>query len=139
MQHFGCVALKESAFRKISKTFKQNWCCGKCKSNEPYIKPLASKTILVLEHIDIYNVNNKTINNLVKSVNFIGDKFDSFGKQLQELGTIINNIKAENSFLKEENCKLKYEVALLDKRMNIFKQEAIEHLLEIVGIPKVNN
>lgn len=39
---------------------------------------------------------NETIYNLVKSVNFMSDKFDSFGKQLQEVITIIINIKVEN-------------------------------------------
>jgi len=69
----------------------------------------------------------------------MSDKFDSFGKQLQELVTTINNIKVENSFLKEENCKLKIEVALLDKRMNVFEQKSIEKFVEIVGVSEVNN
>lgn len=139
IQHFGCAALRESAFRKMSKTAKQNWCCGKCKSNEPCFNPLASKTASISKHTDTNNVNNETIKNLVESVNFMSDKFDNFGKQLQELVTTINSIKAENSFLKEENCKLKNEVALLDKRMNVFEQKAIEKFVEIVGVPEVNN
>lgn len=137
--HFGCAALRESAFRNMSKTAKQNWCCGKCKSNEPSLKPLASKSTLTPVHIDTINVNNETINNLVKSVNFMSEKFDSFVKQLQELVTTINNIKEENSSLKEENCKLKNEVALLDKRMNLFEQKAIENCVEFVGVPEINN
>lgn len=72
----------ESAFRKVSKTAKENCCCGKCKFNEPSLKPLASKSILISDHTDTNNVNNETINNLVESVNFINEKFDSFVKQL---------------------------------------------------------
>ncbi|KAL4101015.1 hypothetical protein QTP88_021036 [Uroleucon formosanum] len=139
IQHFGCAALRESAFRKMSKTAKQNGCCGKCKSNEPCFNPLASKTASISKHTDTNIVNNETIKNLVEPVNFMSDKFDNFGKQLQELVTTINSIKAENSFLKEENCKLKNEVALLDKRMNVFEQKAIEKFVEIVGVPEVNN
>lgn len=69
----------------------------------------------------------------------MSDKFDSFGKQLQELVITINNIKTENSFLKEEICKLKIEVALLDKRMNVFEQKAIEKFVKIVSVPEGNN
>lgn len=29
--HFGCAALRESAFRQISKIAKQNWCSSKFK------------------------------------------------------------------------------------------------------------
>ncbi|KAL4096900.1 hypothetical protein QTP88_021775 [Uroleucon formosanum] len=139
IQHFGCAALRESAFRKMSKTAKQNWCCGKCKSNEPCFNPQASKTASIPKHTDTNIVNNETIKNLVESVNFMSDKFDNFCKQLQELVTTINSIKAENSFLKEKNCKLKNEVALLDRRMNVFEQKAIEKFVEIVGVPEVNN
>lgn len=64
----------------------------------------------------------------------MSEKFNSFVKQLLELVTTINNIKDENSFLKEENCKLKNEVALLDKRMNVFEQKAIEKFVEIVDV-----
>ncbi|KAL4107536.1 hypothetical protein QTP88_017868 [Uroleucon formosanum] len=138
-QHFGCAALRESAFRKMSKTAKQNWYCGKCKSNETCFNPLASKTASISKHTDTNIVNNETIKNLVETVNFMSEKFDNFGKQLQELVTTINSIKAENSFLKEENCKLKNEFALLDKRMNVFEQKAIKKFVEIVGVPEVNN
>lgn len=136
--HFGCAALRESAFRNMSKTAKQKWSCNKCKSNEICLNKPDSKIVSILTHSDTINVNNEIINNLVKLVNFMSDKFDSFGKQLQELVTTINNIKVENSFLKEENFRLKIEVALLDKRMNVFEQKSIEKFVEIVGVPEVN-
>lgn len=133
------IALRESAFRNMSKTAKQKWSCSKCKSNETNLNQPVAKIVSIEKHTDSINVNNETINNLVKSVNFMSDKFDSFGKHLKELVTTINYIKVENYFLKEENCKLKNEVALLDKRMNVFEQKAIEKLVEIVGDQEVNN
>lgn len=83
--HFGCAALRESAFRNMSKTAKQKWSCGKCKSNDTYLNQPASQIVSISKHTGTISVNNETINNLVKSVNFMSDKFDSFGKQLQEL------------------------------------------------------
>jgi len=112
----------------MSKTAKQNWCCSKCKSNEPYLKPLASKSTLITDHTDTNNVYKKTFNNLVKSVHFMSEKLYSFVKQLQGVVTKINNIKVENSCLKEENFKLKNEVTLLNKPMNVFEQKAINGL-----------
>lgn len=41
----------------------------------------------------------------------MSENVDTFVKQLQELVTAITNFKDENSFLKEENSKLKNEVA----------------------------
>lgn len=41
--------------------------------------------------------------------------------------------------MKEETSKLKNEVALLDKRINVFVQKAIEKFVEIMRVPEVNN
>lgn len=124
IQHFGCAALRESAFRKMSKVAKLNWCCSKCKLNEPGPKTQAPKSNAIIDHIDTQNVHNETINNLVESINFMSEKFD---------------IKEENSILKEENCKLKNELTSLEKRMNVIEQKSIETFVEIVGVPEVNN
>lgn len=82
--------------RKMSNIAKQNWCCSKCKLEEPSINPQAPKNKSTAEHSGTQNVQNETINNLVDSVNFMSEKFDNFSKQLQELITTINLIKEEN-------------------------------------------
>lgn len=41
--------------------------------------------------------------------------------------------------MKEENGKLKDEIASLDKRMNIFEQKAMENFVQFVGVPDSNN
>ncbi|KAF0748807.1 E3 ubiquitin-protein ligase TRAIP-like [Aphis craccivora] len=60
-------------------------------------------------------------------------------KKLQEMVTVIKDIKEENNFLKEQNNKLKYEVTILDKHLNVLEQKAIENFVEIDGVPEVNN
>jgi hypothetical protein len=69
----------------------------------------------------------------------MSEKFDNFGKQFQELITTINIIKEENSFFKEENYKLKNEFASLEKRLNVIEQKFIENIIEIVGVPEIDN
>jgi len=69
----------------------------------------------------------------------MSEKFDNFGKQLQELITTINLIKEKNSILKEENYKLKNEFASLEKRLNVIEQKSIENIVEIVGVPEIDN
>lgn len=138
-QHFVCAALRETAFRKMSNTAKQTWCCNNCKFKEPGLKTQAPKSNSTTDHTGTQKVQNETINNLVDSVNFMSDKFDSFGKQLQELITTVNLIKEENSILKEENLKLKNEFASLEKRLNVIEQKSIENIVEIVGVPEINN
>lgn len=100
----------------------------------------ASKKTANTDHIDTQNTRNKTIKYIVESVNFMSDKFNNnTSKQLQELITTINYIKDDNLILKEENAKLKNEIASLDKRMNVFRQNALEKFVEIVGVPDFSN
>jgi len=99
MQYFSTFWLcrsEETAFRKTSNIAKLNWCCSKCKLKEPSINPQAPKNNSTAQRSGTQNVQNETINNLVESVNFMSEKFDNFGKQLQELITTINLIKEEN-------------------------------------------
>jgi regulator of replication initiation timing len=84
-------------------------------------------------------LNNENFKNLIESVNFMSEKFDSFGKQIQELITSVKNMKEENQILREQNTKLKSDIVLLDKRMNILEQKVIENYVEIMGVPEANN
>lgn len=137
--HFGCASLRETSFRKMSKVAKQNWCCNKCKFPDSIVKAPFLASTTVLERIDTHTLSNETFKSLIESVNFMSDKFDSFGKQLQEMITTIKYIKEENQILKEQNNKMKNEVAYLDKRINILEQKSIENFVEIVGVPQINN
>lgn len=135
--HFGCAALRETAFRKMSNSAKQTWCCNKCKFKEQSPEIPAPKSKLTTVHSGTQNVQNENLNNLVDSVNFMSEKFDGFGKQLQDLISTINLIKEENSTLKEENRKIKNEFASLEKRLNVIEQKSFENIIEMVGIPEI--
>jgi len=53
IQHFECATLRESAFRKLSKVAKQNWCCNKiCKIQEPGLKIQATKSTISIFFTD---------------------------------------------------------------------------------------
>lgn len=133
--HFGCVGdLRESTFRKMSIIERQKWHCNNCKLKEQVIKTQASKNTTNILQIDLHKSLNETIKNLIESVNFISDVLINFNKQLQELITTTNYIKDENMILKEENDKLKNEIMSLNKSMYVFKQKALENVVEIVGV-----
>lgn len=69
----------------------------------------------------------------------MSEKFDGFGKQIQELITSIKSMKEETQILREQNNKLKNYIVLLDKRMNILEQKTIKNYVEIMGVPETNN
>jgi hypothetical protein len=57
------------------------------------IKPNIAK---VVEYIDIECLTKENFKHLIESVNFMSDKFDGFGKQMQVLIMPIENMKEEN-------------------------------------------
>lgn len=123
--HFGCATLTETDFRKMPKVAKENWCCSKCNLNEQCAEVQAS-TALVHS-----NVHNETIQNLIASINFMSNTFDSLSKQMQVLFTTVNDNKDENRNLKEENIKQKY-----GNRISMYEQKAIGNSVEIVDVPE---
>jgi len=137
--HFGCASLRETSFRKMSKNAKLNWICNKCKFSVLKDKTPTSVSATVLNSMDSCTLSNETFKSLIESVNYMSDKFDSFGKQLQEMITTIKFMKEENQILREQNNKLKNEVTHLDRRINVLEQKSIENFAEIVGVPETNN
>jgi len=65
------------------------------------VKLLDSKSITIAVHKDMHIILNKKFKNLMESVNVMSDKFDSFGKQIQEL--IIKSISVI-SLIIHKNC-----------------------------------
>ena len=74
-----CVGLKEATFRKIFKAAKLKWAC-KYKSNENK----ESLTHVITSQSE-KNSSNENFLNLTESVNFMSEKFDTFGEQLKEI------------------------------------------------------
>lgn len=136
--HFGCVALRETAFRKMSKSAKRNWCCIKCKNA---VNDSISKTpkITLADIKEDKLLTNESFRNLIDSVNFMSDKFDTFGSQIQELVISINTMREENRILKEQNNNLRNDINFLQKRMNNLEQKALDNFVEIIGVPEIKN
>lgn len=132
--HYMCAALREATFRKMSKITKSKWACNKCKFNEnvqPVNETQNKKTV--------HNITNENFNNLTDSVKFMSDKFDSFGTQLQELLSLVKEMREENRVLKEQNIKLNNEIILLVNRVNTLEQKAFDNFIEIVGVPETKD
>lgn len=94
--HFGCAALRESSFRKMSKTAKQKCCCAKCKF--PIDAKTKSPTVNVKKGNEASMLTNESFSNLTDSVKYMSDKFDSFGEQLQELLKSMKDMREETEF-----------------------------------------
>lgn len=135
--NFGCATLRESAFRKLSKTARQKWCCMKCKLNTDSKLKLPIKN--TLEDKETMVLTIEAFNSLTNSVNFMSAKFDLFGKQLQEIIQSMKDIKEENKVLKEQNINLRNDFNALFKKTNYLEQKSIENFVEIVGVPKIDN
>jgi hypothetical protein len=87
----------------MSKTTKQKWSCNTCKfkgNTSPQIIRKKDNTTQVKYH-DINTISNENFKNLTASVNFMSDKFDNFGKQIQEVLSSMKEMREENRFLKE--------------------------------------
>lgn len=135
--HFGCVALRESAFRKMSKTAKQKWSWGKCKyTNDSKTK---SPNLNIKKGNEVNVLTNDSFFNLTDSVNFMSEKFDTFGKQLQELLQSMKDLREENKILKEQNNNLRNDFNILYKKVNTLEQKTLDNFVEIVNVPELIN
>lgn len=77
--HYSCAALRESAFRIMTKAAKKNWQCNTCKSKKLPKTQTPNNDVNKGRSV-LQNSDDNTIKNLVESVNFMSDKFDDFSK-----------------------------------------------------------
>lgn len=56
--HFACATLRETSFRKMSKTAKQNWCCNRCKFHESSNNIPNPKSVIVLKSNESHTLSN---------------------------------------------------------------------------------
>lgn len=63
-------------------------------------------SIIELDNKDMYSISDDSFKNLIESVKFMSDKFDSFSKNMQELISTVKCIKEEIQILKDKNIKL---------------------------------
>jgi len=125
-----CVVLREATFRKMSKATKSNWACNKCKFSFKVSSPAITS---------VPSTTNENYNNLTDSVSFLSDKFDDFGKQLQELLLTVKEMREENRILKKQNVRLNNDVISLVNRVNTLEQKAFDNFIEIIGVPEIKD
>jgi len=125
-----CATLKESTFRKMSKVTKSKWACNICKFNDKTKSPIQINTSQ--KNKPILNNTNENYQNLTESVNYMSEKFDSFGKQIQEVLSTIKEMRKENQILKEQNNKLNNEINLLVNRVNRVNKRLSKILLKLL-------
>jgi len=124
--HFNCTAMTEVNFRKMSKANRLKWSCLKCKFDK-------TDKIINTTTAD-YNLRD-----LTDSVNFMSNKFDNFGEQIKDVLSALKEIREENKVLKEQNINLKSEISSLGNRINLLEQKAVENVIEIIGVPEMND
>jgi len=124
--------LKEMSFRKMLKTAKQ-----KCKfTNDSKTK---SRTMNVKRGNEASVLTNEPFNDLTDSVNFMSEKFDSFGKQLQELVQSMKDMREENRILKDQNSNLRNDLNVLSSKLNVLEQKSLDNFDEILNAPEIIN
>lgn len=131
--HFGCADQREVNIRKMSQKVTDNWSCLKCKNinagNEISIAITSSK------NRDCFTGSNKLLQNLTDSVKFMNNKFYDFSNQIQNLVTAVKDLKEVNKKIKEQCLKLGNELHnIVNKRINILKQEPLGKHVEIIGV-----
>lgn len=69
----------------------------------------------------------------------MSEKFDNFGKQIQDVISSLKELREENRFLKEQNVKLRSEITLLENRINFLDQTNFDNCIEIIGGPDIKD
>jgi regulator of replication initiation timing len=129
--------LRETTFRKISKTTRQKWGCAKCKfSTDVKTK---SPTVNVKKGNEASVLTNESFINLTDSVKYMSDKFDSFEEQLQDFLNSMKDMREENRILKVQNNYLRNDLNILSNKLNILEQKSLDNFVEIVNVPEIKN
>lgn len=132
--HFFCAGFVESNFKKMSRNTKLRFSCSDCS-------PGTVTKVTKMSTIDDSNSKmlDGKLQDIIKSVNFMGNQFDQFNKKIDSVLKEIKDLKAENEKITAENKKLKDEVDALKYKIDDIKQCNIGHSIEIKGIPKTTN
>ena len=125
--HYYCIGISEINFKKMSKNTKSRYTCATCHSSETKI---VSDPLL--------NLNAK-MEDLLKSIHFMGNQFDDFNKKLESALTELKYLKIENETIKADNTRLSNEILEIKQKLDTFEQQNLGISVEINGVPKSNN
>uniref|UniRef100_A0A2S2PQP8 PHD-type domain-containing protein n=1 Tax=Schizaphis graminum TaxID=13262 RepID=A0A2S2PQP8_SCHGA len=128
--HYYCIGISETNFKKMSKNTKNTknrYSCAKCYNSE-------TKTI----NDPLLKLNTK-MEDLIKSVNFMGLQFDDFNNKLESILTELKHLKKEYESIKADNLRLSNEILEIKQKLDTFEQQNLGISVEINGVPKSNN
>lgn len=125
--HYYCIGISETNFKKMSKNTKNRYSCSTCLNSE-------TKTI----NDPLLKLNTK-MEDLLKSMNFMGLQFDDFNKKLESTLTELKHLKKENEIVKADNSRLSNEILEIKHKLDTFEQQNLGISVEINGVPKSNN
>jgi len=128
--HFYCAGYNESAFKKRSKNTKLRFVCNECKQARSN-----SKTKITYENV----ISEKKFEELIASVNFMGNQFDDFNKKMDFILKEIKDLKSENSKIITDNKLLKEEINVMKEKIDDLEQKNIGNSIEIKVVPKSLN
>lgn len=89
--HFYCIGITETNFKKMSKNTKKKYSCTTCLN---YETKNISNPLLKLD---------TKVEDLIQSVNFMGQQFDDFNNKLEFTLTELKHIKRVNDTIKADN------------------------------------
>lgn len=126
--HYYCNGTSEAIFRKMSKNTKSRIICTICQNKQ--------NTKITT---DPMNTLEEKINELIKSVSFMSEKFDTFETKLESIFKEIKTIKKENEQIKIENERLTKDMNEIKQKIEQLEQQNLGVSIEITGIPKTEN
>lgn len=125
--HFYCIGFTETNFKKMSRITKKKYSCDTCLKYE-------TKTI----NNPLLKLDTK-MEDLIQSVNFMGQQFDDFNNKLESTLTELKHLKKENDTIKADNSRLTNEIIEIKHKLDTFEQQNLGISVEINGVPKSNN
>jgi len=79
------------------------------------------------------------LEDILKSIDFMGAKFDDFNKTIDSVLNEIQNLNSENKKLLKENKRLSDEINVLKTKIDDLEQHNLGHSIELKGIMKTTN
>jgi len=128
--HFFCAGYSEANFKKLTQNSKSRFLCSLCQKDTTKTKLSDTITSNMFDH---------KLEDIIKSINFMGAQFDDFNKKIDSVLDEIKNLKSENKKIIIENKRLGDEIDILKTKIDDLEQLNLGHSVEIKGITKTKN
>jgi len=134
--HFLCAGYSEASFKRLTNNKKKS--LNNINVLILVILQKLKQIWLVTFHLLLITSVTK-LDELVKSVNFMGNQFDDFSKKIDFVLKEIKDLKTENQKILTENKYLNEEIITMKQKIDDLEQFNVVNSVEIKGIPKTTN